>query len=84
MSFSLQCDRCKHHSQNDKEYKDFRQLDYFTKGLGHYFTIHLCQRCTKVFQENFMRGRVEPGITKSEAMRLEAAESDPVFQPEQG
>lgn len=77
MTFSLQCDRCKKHSKNDKEYNEFRQLDYYKKGLGHYHTIHLCQKCSQILNETFMRGSEEPA-------KHGAAESETVFPPEQG
>jgi len=55
MSFSLQCNRCKRHSENDEDKKAFKQLDYYQEFIKHYHTLHLCKACHGVFEEEFMR-----------------------------
>ena len=55
MSFTLQCNRCKRHSEDEEDYKKFKQLDYYAKSLGHYFTVHLCDHCHKLFEKKFLK-----------------------------
>lgn len=62
MSTALQCNRCKTYAvisnEKDSPSKTFQQLDYFEKGLGHYYTIHLCGRCTDMFAKFLAREAV--------------------------
>lgn len=57
VSFTLQCNRCGRHSKDQDDYKNFKQLDYYGKGIGHYHTVHLCPLCHKAFEKLFMKGK---------------------------
>lgn len=55
MSLALRCNRCGGVSENDEDYKRFKRLDYYGRGTGHYYTIHLCESCHKLFENLFMK-----------------------------
>lgn len=53
MSNKIHCDRCNDIEQPTEE---FQRLDYVGRGIGTYWTVHLCKQCKRDHDE-FLKDR---------------------------
>lgn len=56
MAEGIQCNRCKAAEFDKEKLKDWETLDYWSKGIGHYWRIHLCPSC-KRDHDKWLKGK---------------------------